>query len=181
MHIRTDLLPISAGLAVFVLGFAHPAEGGDCGYGCGSLPVPSCYAPPAAVHNHYHCCTTGCCGQCCHREPRGRDRGADRSAGADYRAATPVPIVSSMPVFATPMMMASVPVMPTVATRAAEPTTRSATSSAMDCHERIDRLEEKFVKMSEQMLTLQAMVQDQSNTLREITLHLKKPDEKPNP
>ena len=175
MQIRQNVLLLAAGLAILVFGVTLTARGGDCRYGCGSLPVPSCYAPPATVSTHYHCCNTGCCGRCCHgRPPRDRDRGAERAAQADYRSSAPVPIVSSMPIFSMPMMMASVPVMPATVTRAAEPATRSATPSTMDCHERIDRLEDKFVRLSEQMLTLQAMVQDQSNALQAITLHITK-------
>ncbi len=170
MHVRKNVLHLVAGLTILVFGTNQSAWGGDCGYGCGSLPVPSCYAPPAAVHNHYHGCTGHCAGKCCHgRERRDRDRGGERFAQSDYRASAPVPIVSSMPVFAMPMMMASVPVMPTATTRAAEP----RRASTPDCHERIDRLEDNVNQLAEAMRELQALVQDQSRVLEKITWELK--------
>ena len=73
-----------------------------------------------------------------------------------------------MPVFSTPMMLASVPVVPATATRAAEPDTRSA----LDCHERLDRLEDNVTRLAEAVHNLQAIVQDQSRVLEKITERL---------
>ena len=173
MCVRQNALLLVAGLVISVFGVNQLAEGGDCRYGCGSLPVPSCYAPPAAVHNHYHCCNGHSCGHCCQGRER-RDRGADRAAESNYRNSAPVPIVSSMPVFSMPMMMASVPVMPAATTRAAEP--RGA--SAPDCHARIDRLEKNVNDLAESVRKLQTLVYDQSRVLEQITWHLK-PELKP--
>ncbi len=166
MCVRRNVLLFVACLAISLFGVNQPAKGGDCGYGCGSLPVPSCYAPPAAVHNHYHCCNGQSYGHCCQgRERRDRDRGAERAAEANYRSSAPVPIVSSMPVFSMPMMMASVPVMPTTVSRAAEP----RRTSERDCHERIDRLEDNVYQLAESVRKLQLLVYDQSRILEKIT------------
>ena len=74
-----------------------------------------------------------------------------------------------MPVFATPMMMASVPVMPTTASRAAVPNTQCAS----DCHARIDRLEENVNQLAAAMQELQLLVHDQTAALTEITTRIK--------
>jgi hypothetical protein len=144
------------------------ADGGDYGRGCGTLPVPSCYAPAPVAPACCRCCAPSC-GRCSHgKYARDRDRGAERSSQADFRSAAPVPIVSSMPVFAAPMMFASVPVMPAVATRSAEPVYRSES----DCHERLNRLEDNVLELSRAMRELQAIVKDQSRVLEKITDHI---------
>ncbi|MCL4204522.1 MAG: hypothetical protein KJ000_18710 [Pirellulaceae bacterium] len=146
------------------------ADGGGYGHGCGTLPVPSCYAPAPVATTCCRCCVP-CCGGCLHgKHARDRDRGAERNAQADYRSAAPLPIVSSMPVFTAPMMFASVPVVPTAATRSAEPVYRSES----DCHERLNRLEDNVLELSRAMRELQAIVKDQSRVLEKITDELKK-------
>ena len=76
-----------------------------------------------------------------------------------------------MPVFSTPMMMASVPMMPmmpTVPTRSAQPDTRSA----QDCCDRLDRLEKNVQNLADAMLELQGIVKDQTRAMAEITNRL---------
>lgn len=154
-----NILLFVATLSLSVLATGQPSHGG-CG--CSGLPVPSCYGRSATVHTHYHCCCRSC------QRPRDRDRGAQRVAQADYRVSAPVPVVSSMPVFSTPMMMASVPVMPTVATRSAQPNMRSA----MDCCERLDRLEKNVKDIADAMVELQGIVKDQTRAMAAITRRL---------
>jgi anti-sigma-K factor RskA len=79
-----------------------------------------------------------------------------------------------MPVFSTPLMLASVPVMPTTATRAAEPYRRAE----QDCHERIDRLEENLDDLADSVRKLQALVYDQSRIMERLTWE-HKPERKP--
>jgi t-SNARE complex subunit (syntaxin) len=74
-----------------------------------------------------------------------------------------------MPVFAAPMMFASFPVMPAAATRSAEPEYRSSS----DCHERLNRLEQNVLELTQAMRELQAIVGDQSRVLDKITQELK--------
>ena len=172
MCISRIALQLVAGLSIAVFGVHQAAMGGDCGHGCGSMPVPSCYARPAAAYPYQgcYCHPSGhCCGHCCHgRERRDRSRGADPADQMGSRAGSPIPIVASMPVFSAPMMFASMPVFPTTTTRSAEPYQRST----QDCHARIDRLEDNMLKLAEAMRELQTVVHDQTAALAEVTKRL---------
>lgn len=154
-------LIVVAGLFLSVLGAERRASGGDCG--CGG-PPPGCCAPPVYVHSHCH-------PWCHHCGPysRRRDRDATRYAEPDYRASAPVPVVSSMPVFSTPLMLASVPVVPTTVSRSAAP----EMPSLHDCNRRLDRLEDNVKELANAMSELQTIVKDQTRALAEITRQLK--------
>jgi hypothetical protein len=155
-------------LAGTLFWIASPSNG-DCRWGCSTMPVPSCYASPRYPVACCRCCVP-CCGHQCHSKPsRDRERSAERSAQPDYRYAAPVPIVSTMPVFAAPMMFASFPVMPAAATRAAEPDCRSSS----DCHDRLNRLEQNVLELTKAMRDLQAIVGDQSRVLERVTQELR--------
>jgi t-SNARE complex subunit (syntaxin) len=80
-----------------------------------------------------------------------------------------------MPVFSTPMMFASVPVVPTAGTRSAERDARSV----LDCHERLDRLEENVKSLANAMKDLQTIVHDQTRALEEINARLKSKADQP--
>ena len=147
---------------------ARPSLANGCGCGgpvhtCGG-PAPhcggpshGCYAPPPIyIHSHCH-------PGCRHCAKPNRDRGASRDAGAQTRASAPVPIVTSMPVFSSPLMMASVPVMPT--TRVAMPQQRSS----YDCERRLDRLEDNIKDITNAVAELQTIVKDQTRALTAIT------------
>jgi hypothetical protein len=169
MNVRRRVLLAAAGVMISAFGMNSPAVGGE--YGCGSPPVPSCYAQPAPAYPYgYSRCPPycyGCCHKCCHRG--GRDRGASRGAEENNRSSAPV--VSSMPVFSSPMMFTSVPVMPTLSTRSAQPDTRSA----LDCCERVNRLEENVQDLARAVRDLQLLVLDQGRVLEKITVQLDPP------
>ena len=144
-------------VAVFcfsILGVGQHVTADSCG--CGG-PAPNCCGPPVYIHSHCHA-------SCRHCAPQRRDaeRRATRDAERDYRMSAPVPVVTSMPVFATPMMFASMPVMPTMATRSATPDTQSI----LDCEKRMDRLEDNVKQLANAVAELQTIVQDQTAAWR---------------
>lgn len=137
---------------------------GGPGHGWGG-PGHGCYSPPPIyIHSRCH---PGC-RHCA--KPR-RERAASRDAVTETRAAAPVPVVASMPVFAMPLMMASVPVMPT--TRAAMPTPRAS----FDCERRLVRLEDNVKKITDAVAELQTIVLDQTRALEKITKKIKETDQ----
>ena len=107
------------------------------------------------------CCQCGSCGG--HRG----DEPAPKSA--KIRAADPVaaPIVQSMPVFSMPMMFASMPVMPAMATMP-QTSSRSAAGGS-DCCDRVDRLEDEMIRLAKSVNQLQAIVEGQTKVLEKLS------------
>jgi hypothetical protein len=146
-------------LAFLFLAGAGFAPAADCGCG-GPATVPNCGGATGVVAPHRHCRHGSVCTAC---EPTAKsDRGARRDRDG-FRDAGPATVVSSMPMFAMPMMFASVPVMPAVANRVAEPD-----RSYSDCHERLNRLENDLKGLAKAVGDLQSIVADQTKVLRKL-------------
>jgi len=173
MHWSSRSWLSAIGLAIaFAAGQTAIAGDGGCGAepqpscGCQAAHSCGCYVGAACGCRHHHCRVCVFC-----RTPPSRDRGATRDARADdYRSAAPAVVVQSMPTFAMPMMMASVPVMPTMATRAAEPTCSGSTDST----ERLNRLEQNLLNLTDRVAELRVIVEGQTRALEALAKQPKK-------
>jgi hypothetical protein len=125
-----------------------------------SLLAITTTAPSQAGHCHHACKKCVIC--CCQNGPPSYDREAEpepRKATRTARSVAPAPIVQSMPMYAMPAMFATMPVVPAMATRSAEP------RGASDCCDRVDKLEIEMKNLAKAVSDLQDIVEGQTRVL----------------
>jgi hypothetical protein len=124
----------------------------------------------AFAGHHCHKCPKCCC---CNGSPAAAPAAAPAAVPQANAAANSVfpqaQLVQSMPVFQTPLMFASMPVMPAMAY--STPNNQPAAAPAApreirDCCDRVDKLEEQMKKLAESVNNMQTLIQGQNEILK---------------
>lgn len=128
-----------------------------------ALPLASWVEPASACN----LCGRRCIVCCCCQGGCGHDRGEapreSRSRGSDPVVA---PLVQSQPVFAMPVMFASMPMMPAMAMQ--QPVTRGAETKSA-CDERIDKIETQVTNLARSVRDLQTIVEGQIRVMEKLS------------
>ena len=126
-----------------------------------------------ALAGHCHKCKHYCC--CCYKGgPAGAPSYApqERQAAPATAAFPQAQLVPSMAMYQMPMMYASVPIMPAMASfsapaaqPAAAPTTRE---TIRDCCDRVDSLETEMKRLAQSVNNMQILIQGQNDILKAL-------------
>lgn len=110
---------------------------------------------------------------CCCASSGQRDQGRGSFEGSRGGAPVVAPVVMSTPMFAMPMMYASTPVMPTMATFPAQQQQQGRGNEeggrgAGDCCDRVDRLAAEVDRLSQSVSNLQLIVDRQLQIMERL-------------
>ena len=137
----------------------------------GGLVIGSLVCGSALAGNHCHKCPKCCC--CCNGAQGAAAAASASTSRSENRAAvfSQAPLVQSMPVYQTPLMFASMPVMPAMAF---SPASNQAGASAApaaapqqirDCCDRVDQLELEVKRLAVSVNQIQTLIEGQNKIL----------------